>query len=272
LHGRTRSLALVEIDPANGPCRRIEASAQVVRRIARARGPGCRPASIARSSELDDRRDGRDDRDRHRGEHQLRLHQDSSERAGESALGPPREREHEREPGVGTPLCVVEPLAQSDERALQPAVHGRRGDALAARDLARRQGLEEAQQDRRAVGFLELEDGEDDLLLHARARDELVRRVELLAARGTLFALATPRLAPAAAVQETPHDRRQPSTHRMQVVRSMLQRYDQRVLREVLGAVPIGRHVASESADPPEVGDQRLARVRLVRLLGHDCT
>ena len=164
------------------------------------------------------------------------------------------ERDAER---VLAPALARQARAQLREPVLHPPAHRSLGHALTPRDLGRREFLEEAQEQRRAVRFRELDHRAREPLPRVDALDELDGRGQRLGARGGPLArdAASPRAAQSA--REVPHDAGEPRPEPAALLGRILERGEPRVLREVVG-LALARELPREPAQPRALREQLL--------------
>ncbi len=197
----------------------------------------------------DDRSGGSDEHD---GDDQLGVHEHSSEGERGESRGLAKTGQERAEPGLAPAAFAVEPLAQQRQAARDAVLDRRRRRARSLRDRARRQALEEAHQDRAAVGLVELEHVRGQLAEDQHALHEVLR-AGITRAAGELFARRAPALRSAMLAHEVAHHAREPGPEAARLARSVLERHDTGILRQLVGRLRVARQRARHGPDPLQV-------------------
>ena len=175
--------------------------------------------------------------------------------------GTPEHREEGERPGAPLPPVLgVQPLAQPFDRPLEAGAHGFHGDALEVGDGPRLHPLEVAEQDRRPVGLLQLEDGVGDPVQGLGPRDQFRGgRVDALRPGGRLLvAAARPRAPPRVDGGEPKHRPEPPARGGRPAGGRLLEGLEPDLLPEVLGVrVPVDQG-PGRPLHPLPVGEERL--------------
>jgi hypothetical protein len=177
------------------------------------------------------------------------------------------ERHEHAEPLARVAMLALELPAQLLERAREARLDGRDRHTRPARDRARREVLDVAQQHCRAVRLVKRQDSGDQRAVSLSALDELGGRGQRLAARGRTLARGTARFAARKPPREPAHGGREPARARVGVDRSVLPGCDRTQLRGILCERRIAEHVPRQAPDPGGLG-QLFVGARRVRLQG----
>ena len=155
-----------------------------------------------------------------------------------------------------TAVSLIEPFAQARQTALQVAVDRPDRSAGPSRDLARRQAVEEARQNRRPIRFVQPEHRLGQLAMRRRALDDRGGRFELLASRDVRLAPEAPPVSAHDLTHAIEQHGSQPTAQLAGIAWTSLERGQARLLREIIGQVDVRHELAREPANPSDLRDE----------------